>query len=155
MGSGPRHKPVSLKVLRMGEKQAKQLLRKQTPVPGPIGEPPDTFTPAQREAWAYAVENAPRDVLKRIDKYVLAAFIVAADTHRIASEGLNRSGLLVKTENMSYPQQNPFLPIMNRQMMLMIRAASELGFTPCSRARIDSDKPAMPESVEGAWEDAV
>jgi phage terminase small subunit len=32
--------------------------------------------------------------------------------------------------------QSPYLPIMNRQAVLMMKAASELGFNPTSRSKI-------------------
>jgi phage terminase small subunit len=59
--------------------------------------------------------------------------------------------LLVMSPVQKIPIQNPYLPIVNRQMLLMLRAASELGFTPCSRARIDAASP--PTSANGAWDD--
>ena len=34
------------------------------------------------------------------------------------------------------PIQNPYLPIVNRQALVMLKAASELGFTPAARPRI-------------------
>ena len=64
-------------------------------------------------------------MLKRIDKSILAGFIVAADTHRQATLELQRTKLLVKSPT-GIPLQNPYLPIINRQYMLMLRAASEL-----------------------------
>lgn len=144
-------KPTELKILRMGSKQAERLVRKITPTSGPIADPPEWLTDAQKESWRFAVEHAPRDVLKRIDRAVLAGFIVAEDTHRLASIELARTTLLVKSPKVGLPLQNPYLPIVNRQMFLMLRAASELGFTPCSRARIDAGNP--PAAEVSDWED--
>lgn len=152
MAYGPHVKPVELKILRMGSKQADKLVRKITPTSGPLVDAPEWLTAEQKLDWQYAIENAPKDVLKRIDKSVLAGFIVAADTHRKASIEAGRSGLLIKSPTLGVPIQNPYLPIMNRQMMLMLRAASELGFTPSARARIDSGNPARPSDL-GDWED--
>jgi P27 family predicted phage terminase small subunit len=42
---------------------------------------------------------------------------------------------VVKTSN-GNAVQNPFLPIMNKQAMIMLRAAEQIGFTPASRTRI-------------------
>jgi len=138
---GRNNKPTGLKILRMTGKKAAKLVGKITPTPGPLADAPDWFTDEQKIEWAYAIANAPRDVLRRIDKTVLAGFIVAADTHRQAVIALQKSQLLVKSPKQALPLQNPYLPIVNRQMVLMMRAASELGFTPCSRARIDSGNP--------------
>jgi P27 family predicted phage terminase small subunit len=143
--------PTELRVLRMSAKKAEKLAKKITPTPGPLVDPPDWLTAEQKEAWKYAIENAPRSVLKRIDKSVLAGFIVAEDTHRKASVAMAQSQLLVKSPKQELPLQNPYLPIVNRQYMLMLRGASELGFTPCSRARIDSGAP--PQAVDSGWDE--
>lgn len=148
--TGRKRKPTPLKILSMTSKRAEKLVKRITPTAGPLVDPPDWLTPEQREAWTYAIENAPRDVLKKIDKSVLAGFIVAEDTHRRASIFLQQSQLLVKSPTQGVPQQNPYLPIVNRQMMLMLRAASELGFTPCSRARIDAGQTA-PHGFADDW----
>ena len=153
MPYGPHMKPTELKILRMGSRQAERLVRKITPTPGPLDEAPDWLTPDQKLDWQYAIENAPQDVLKRIDKAILAGFIVAADTHRQASIEAARSGLLIRSPKQMLPTMNPYLPIMNRQMMLMLRAAAELGFTPSARARIDSGNVPAPEASD--WDDIV
>jgi len=143
--------PTNLKVLRITAKKAEKLMRKVTATPGPLVDPPEWFEEGQKTAWHYAIENAPVQVLRRIDKSILAAFIFAEDLHRKACLAMQKEELLVSSPK-GYALQNPYLPIINRQTMLMLRAASELGFTPCSRARIDAGKPAQP--VMGSdWED--
>jgi len=143
--------PTELKVLRMTSKKAEKLARKITPTPGPLIEPPDWLTAEQKVEWTYAIENAPSNVLKKIDKAVLAGFIIAQDTHRKASVAMAQTELLIKSPTQGLPLQNPYLPIVNRQMVLMTRVASELGFTPCSRARIDAG--GTPAPLTGAWDD--
>lgn len=149
--AGRKKKPVELKILRMTGKQAEKLITKRTPTPGPLFDPPDWLTAEQKIEWQYTLENAPREILRRIDKAILAGFIVAEDTHRKASIAMAQSQLLVKSPKQELPMQNPYLAIINRQMVLMIRAASELGFTPCSRARIDAGN--IPQQPAGDWED--
>lgn len=148
---GDKPKPPELKILRMTAKKAEKLLAKRTPTPGLLTDPPEWLTAEQKADWQYAIENAPRDVLRRIDKTVLAGFIVAQDLHKQATLALQKTQMLVKSEKMTVPMQNPYLPIVNRQFVLMMRAASELGFTPCSRARIDQGNP--PAAPSGDWED--
>ena len=143
--------PTALRVLRMTSKKAEKLLAKQVPTPGPLTDPPDWLTADQKADWQYAIQNAPREVLKRIDKAVLAGFIVAQDTHRRAAVAMASLQLLVKSPKLELPMQNPYLPIVNRQFVLMVRAASELGFTPCARARIDAGN--VPMAPAGDWED--
>lgn len=148
---GDKKTPTSLKILRVGAKQAEKLLKKQTPTPGALVEPPGWFTAEQKQAWKYAIENAPRAVLRRIDKAVLAGFIIAEDTHRRAAEEMATKALVDQGPTHKIARQNPYLQIVNRQYMLMMRGASELGFTPCSRARIDAG--AAPVVSQGDWED--
>ena len=148
---GDKPTPTNIKILRLTGKKAEKLLKKQTPTPGALIEPPDWFSAEQKEAWKYAIDNAPRDVLRRIDKAVLAGFIVAEDTHRKAAVLMAQTELLVKSPKQELPMQNPYLPIVNRQYMLMLRGASDLGFTPCSRARIDAGNTVQP--AQGDWED--
>jgi P27 family predicted phage terminase small subunit len=143
-------KPIDLKVLRMTGKKAEKLLAKKTPTPGALAEPPEWLSPEQKAEWDYAIANAPRNVLRRIDKMVLSGWIVAADTYRLAAIAI-REGLLVKSPKQGVDLQNPYLAIMNRQYLLMVKGASELGFTPTSRARIDAGK--VPETNAGDWED--
>jgi P27 family predicted phage terminase small subunit len=143
--------PTPIKILRAGAKQAEKLKKKIIPTPGDLFEPPDWFSADQKEAWSYAIENAPRGVLRRIDKAVLAAFIIAQDVHQKASVAMQQTTLLVKSPKQDLPMQNPYLPIVNRQYQLMLRGASELGFTPCSRARIESGN--VPQAPAGDWED--
>jgi P27 family predicted phage terminase small subunit len=148
---GDKPMPTELKILRMTAKKAQELARKITPTPGPLIEPPDWLTEEQKEEWRYGIENAPCHVLKKIDKAVLAGFIVEQDTHRKASVAMAQTELLVKSPTQGLPLQNPYLPIVNRQMVLMTRVASELGFTPCSRARIDAGAAPVPAASD--WDD--
>ena len=150
---GDKATPTAIRVLRMTGKKAEKLLRRQVATPGPLLEPPEWLTAEQREAWAYVIANAPRDVLKRIDKSIVAGFVVAEDLHRQASIEVARSGLLVKSPKQALQMQNPYLAIANRQFVLMQRAASELGFSPCSRARIEAGN--TPAAPAGDWEDVA
>jgi hypothetical protein len=50
---------------------------------------------------------------------------------------------MVKSPN-GYPIQWPYIAIANRQAEIMLRIASEFGFTPASRSRIATPSPAEP-----------
>jgi hypothetical protein len=65
---GDKPMPTELKVLRMTAKKADKLIRKITPTRGPLIDPPNWLTDDQKAEWGYAIKNAPRDVLKKIDK---------------------------------------------------------------------------------------
>jgi len=149
--NGRQKTPTTLQILRSTSKQAAKLAKRQIETPGELNEPPEWLDDAQKREWKYAIENAPRNVLKKIDKAVLAAFIVAQDIHRRAVIAAATSQLLIKSPKQELPMQNPYLPIINRQALLMARLSSELGFTPCSRARIDAGNTTTTNA--GDWDE--
>ena len=55
-------------------------------------------------------------------------------------EQIQKYGTMVKSPT-GYPIQSPYLAIANRQAELMMRIASEFGFTPASRSRISAPPP--------------
>jgi len=50
-------------------------------------------------------------------------------------EAIQKYGTMIKSPS-GYPVQSPYLAIANRQAEIMMRIASEFGFTPASRSRI-------------------
>jgi phage terminase small subunit len=50
---------------------------------------------------------------------------------------------MVKSPN-GYPVQSPYIAIANRQAEIMLRIASEFGFTPASRSRIATPSESEP-----------
>jgi P27 family predicted phage terminase small subunit len=139
--SGQRPKPAILKRLHGSD----QPVNPAEPIP--VGdltdnptECPPHFNEEQRAAWEYAVRNSPPGLLKRIDGSALEAWVVAHCLHRRATREQNarpsmlfRQGTQVTT--------SPLIGIINRQAIIMLRAAGELGFTPVSRPRIQGTGP--------------
>ena len=95
----------------------------------------------QRTAWDYAVRHAPAGVLHAIDAGVLAVWVEAECRHRaatIAQARLDQGSalpLLTRTKD-GTPVQSPYLGIINRAALVMLKAASELGFSPAARPRL-------------------
>jgi P27 family predicted phage terminase small subunit len=83
-------------------------------------------------------------LLKRIDRGVLIVWVVAEDLHRQAAEVQAKVGLLVRIKTRAtigqddprVPSASPYINILNQQAKIMLKAASELGFTPVSRPRV-------------------
>lgn len=137
MTRGRKPKPTALKLV--GGNAGKRVLNKNEPKPtGNLYDPPDWLTEKQVEGWCYAIESAPYGLLKRLDRSTLVAWVIAEDLHRQAVEKLNGGALLIKTPN-GMPVQSPYLAIVNKQAAIMIKAASEMGFTPASRSRVEVD----------------
>lgn len=135
---GRRPKPTLIKELEGNP--GKRPLNKHEPKPeGDLFAAPEWMTESQREGWAYAIVNAPPGLLKYLDRSMLAIWVVAEDLHREAAEKIAQYGLLTKSPKAGLPLQSPYLAILNKQAQLMIKAGAELGFSPASRTRVQTD----------------
>lgn len=157
MPVGRKPKPTHLHVIEGTSNTTRHRGRKREPKPtGELQDAPDWFTDAQRDVWSYGLRSAPRGLLKAIDLSVFTVWVVACDAHRQAAEQLAKlgpGGLLTRTATRhGRPDangnpttvggsvvQSPLVGIMNRQALIMIKAAAEMGFTPSSRARVVTD----------------
>jgi P27 family predicted phage terminase small subunit len=130
-------KPVPTKLKIVRGNPGKRALNHDEPIPpGDLAEPPDWLSASQKAGWNYAIENAPKGLLKCLDRSVLTAWVVAEDLHRRASEQVDKFGILTKAPNTGLAIQSPYLPVVNKQAAIMMKAAEQLGFSPVSRSRI-------------------
>lgn len=137
---GRKPKPSFLRLVEGN--RGRRPLNVNEPVPaGQLRDAPKYFSAAQREIWAYAIEHAPAGLLRCLDRDTLAVWCVACDLYQVANEmqaQIDQNAtlkLLTRTTDGALVQ-SPYLPIINRQGTLMLKAASELGFTPSSRSRV-------------------
>jgi len=65
---------------------------------------------------------------------------------------IQKYGTMVKSPS-GYPMQSPYIGLANRQAELMMRIASEFGFTPASRSRISAPPPDQLPLLELAAEE--
>jgi len=151
MITGRPPKPTHLKILN-GNPGGRPLNTREPKPVGDLKEPPAHYDDELREVWHYYIDNCPKGLLKRIDSGVLEVWCEAHVLHRKAVENVRKFGMLVKPKNSDVPVQSPWLPIVNKQAFMMLRAGSEMGFSPASRTRI-----AMGEAGEkcGAWDDVA
>lgn len=133
--AGRKPKPTALKLIQGTERPGR--VNKLEPIPqGNLDDAPEWMTKSQKDGWTFAIRSSPKGLLKQLDKSALSVWVVSEDLHRQASEKLAQFGLLTKAPNTGLPIQSPYLPIVNKQAAIMLKAASELGFTPSSRTRI-------------------
>ena len=99
-------------------------------------EAPSWLTKSQKEGWNYAIEHAPPDLLRLLDRSILAVWVVAEDLHRQAAEKVGAHGMLIKDPNTGLPMQSPYMHVLNKQSLIMMKAAALLGIGPASRAGI-------------------
>jgi P27 family predicted phage terminase small subunit len=101
-----------------------------------ISECPPELGPVARREWDRLVgELASLRMLTNLDRAALAAYCGAYALWAEATEAIQKYGTMVKSPS-GYPIQSPYVSIANRQAEIMMRIASEFGFTPASRSRI-------------------
>lgn len=134
---GRKPKPTALKVL---EGKTGSVMNNREPLPEKgLVSSPDWLTPNQKASWDYWIDNAPKNLLTSIDKNVLTVYVVAEDIHRQAVEAIREAGLIVPSPVKGEPMQNPWLAILNKQALILLKAGAELGFSPSSRSRVSID----------------
>jgi P27 family predicted phage terminase small subunit len=85
-------------------------------------------------------ELAKLNLITHLDRGALATYCGAYGLWAEAMGQIQKYGTMVKSPT-GYPIQSPYLSIANRQAELMMRIASEFGFTPASRSRISAPPP--------------
>jgi P27 family predicted phage terminase small subunit len=76
-------------------------------------------------------------MLTNLDRAALAAYCGAYALWAEATEAIQKYGVMIKSPQ-GFPIQSPYLSVANRQAEIMMRIASEFGFTPDSRSRISA-----------------
>lgn len=134
---GRRPTPTRLKVL--AGNPGKRPLNTNEPKPEvAIPECPIELGPVARKEWERLVsELAALRILTHLDRAALAAYCGAYAMWAEATEAIQKFGTMVKSPT-GYPVQSPYVSIANRQAEIMMRIASEFGFTPASRSRISA-----------------
>ena len=140
---GRRPKPTRLKVL--AGNPGKRPLNEREPKPEPsVPDCPPELGPVARREWdRLVVELGKLRILTNLDRAALASYCGAYALWAEAMEQIQKYGAMVKSPS-GYPQQSPYLAIANRQAEIMMRIASDFGFTPASRSRISAPKENLP-----------
>ena len=132
---GRRPKPTRLKMLTGNP--GKRRLNEDEPRPDAnIPECPPELGPVARTEWDRLVDElAVLRMLTNLDRAALAAYCGAYALWADATVQIEKYGAMIKSPT-GFPIQSPYLSIVNRQAEIMMRIASEFGFTPASRSRI-------------------
>jgi P27 family predicted phage terminase small subunit len=129
-------KPKGLKKIASSEHQL--LTETKEKKPTRILECPSELGPVARQEWDRLVgQLTSKGVLSSSDRGPLAAYCTAFALAMEAAEMVHKHGAMIKSPN-GFPMQSPYLSHLNRQIEIMMRIASEFGFTPASRSRIFS-----------------
>jgi P27 family predicted phage terminase small subunit len=137
---GRRPKPTRIKALTGNP--GKRPLNLHEPRPEPtLPECPPELSPAAQREWArLTVELSKLNLITNLDRGALATYCGAYGMWAEAMEQIQKYGTMVKSPT-GFPIQSPYLSIANRQAEIMMRIASEFGFTPASRSRISAPPP--------------
>lgn len=140
---GRRPKPTRLKMLTGNP--GKRPLNNSEPRPEPaVPDCPPELSEAARSEWnRLASELAPLRIVTNLDRAALAAYCSAYGLWAEATEAIHKYGAMIKSPS-GFPVQSPYVAIANRQTEIMIRIASEFGFTPASRSRISAPSDSDP-----------
>jgi len=153
---GRKPKPTRLKVITGNP--GKRPLNLDEPSPEPaIPDCPPELNPAARREWDRLVaELGKLSVLTNLDRAALAAYCGAYALWAESTEAIGKYGVMVKSPT-GFPIQSPYVSIANRQAEIMMRIASEFGFTPASRGRISvppESEPMLFDQVEAGTPEA-
>jgi phage terminase small subunit len=176
MKAGRKPTPAALLKLKGTENVTRARERGPEPeAPGDLlADPPDWLTDGQAASWRYAVEHAPRGILRLIDRGLLTVWCEAEDRHRRATEAQamldKRSPRMpfmmirrkpapkAKKEGEAAPPAeapelsvSPYLGVINQAAQVMVRAASEMGFAPAARPRLAETNPGAAMPNDSPW----
>jgi P27 family predicted phage terminase small subunit len=134
---GRRPKPTRMKLL--SGNPGKRPMNMHEPKPEPmIPDCPAELGPVARREWdRLASELGKLKLLTTLDRAALAAYCGAYSLWAEATDAIQKFGTMVKSPS-GYPIQSPYVSVANRQAEIMMRIASEFGFTPASRSRIST-----------------
>jgi len=140
---GRRPKPNRLKALTGNP--GKRSLNEYEPQPdAAIPDCPPELGPIAQREWDRLVgELASLRLITNLDRAALAAYCGAYAMWAEATESIQKFGTMVKSPT-GYPIQSPYVSIANLQAEIMMRIASEFGFTPASRGRISTPSASEP-----------
>jgi len=132
---GRKPKPTHLKAITGNP--GKRPLNAHEPAPEiQIPDCPEQLGPLAQKEWNRLVGDlAKLRLITALDRAALAAYCGAYALWAEATEAIQKYGSMVKSPT-GFPMQSPYVAIANRQAEMMMRIASEFGFTPASRSRI-------------------
>jgi len=140
---GRRPKPTRLKLLT-GNPGKRPLNRTEPRPEAVIPDCPLELGPVAKREWdRLAGELTTLRLLTSLDRAALAAYCGAYAMWAEVTEAIQKYGAMVKSPS-GFPIQSPYVAIVNRQAEIMMRIASEFGFTPASRSRISTSAKTEP-----------
>jgi P27 family predicted phage terminase small subunit len=150
---GRKPKPTSVKV-HAGNPGKRRLNHREPRPAAVIPECPAELSPAAKAEWErLGRELVGLKMLTALDRAALAAYCEAYALWIEAITAVRQYGTMVKSPS-GHPMQSPYVAIANKQAEIMMRIASEFGFTPASRSRISIPAEREPTLFDFANDEA-
>jgi P27 family predicted phage terminase small subunit len=143
---GRKPKPAELKIIQ-GTFRKDRANPRQIAAHGYLTDPPEHLNEEQKQIWRDASADAPKSLLKKIDRSNFEVWVVSYGTYRESQRLLAKTSQVIKTTHGNWIT-NPILTNMNKQAAIRRKAASEMGFTPASRSRVVADSDV---EVDNPW----
>jgi P27 family predicted phage terminase small subunit len=96
--------------------------------------PPELCAVARAEWNRIVGELIALSILSKFDRGPLAIYCQAYAMWLEASQAIEKYGMMIKSPN-GHPMQSPYVSVLTKQAEIMLRIASDFGFTPASRHR--------------------
>jgi len=167
MSVGRKPTPTYLKLVK-GTARAGRTPPNEPKPRGNLDTPPPDLSPAELELWNYYKENAPLGLLTNVDREILRMWCGSCALYSRAAADVAKRGPYLKPKRRKvngrwrYPKPgeetpNPSVWTMNKQALIARGFASELGFSPAARTRIDlsSTLPMTPHGKDEADQKAL
>ena len=135
--AGRKPLPVAVKKIKGTLQKCRTNAHEPKPV-GQLGLPPEYMSEVAKEAWTYAVENAPPGLLSSLDAAVLERWANCAGMYREVLAKINRAGvsaMIVKTPS-GILRRSPLMDVVRDLANEMKGYEAEMGFTPASRSKV-------------------
>jgi len=102
----------------------------------PGAEPPSELVdPHAREEWRRVIDTLAQGHVTTVDRPTLAAYCAKyGQWRRLEREAALQPSIISAPSG--YPMPNPLISMANKAMLMMMKAAAELGLTPSSRSRV-------------------
>src|SRR6266542_3472042 len=141
-------KPLPTVIKRLKGTLQKCRINPYEPKPqGTLGEPPEYMSDEAKEAWCYALSNAPPGLFCPLDASMLERWANCAALYHEAASKISRAGIsamLTKAPN-GLLRRSALRDMIRDLSREMKGYETEMGFTPATRSRVSGHKEASPE----------
>jgi P27 family predicted phage terminase small subunit len=160
MQRGPKPKPIAQLKVQGTYDASRHRRRERAPVAeGDLADvaPPVWLSTQQKRAWRQAIQDAAKGVLKRADRQLFLAYIVAAARFEVALRKQNEldasvGAVPLLTRSVAGALTvSPYVRMMNQASAVIVQLGAELGFSPSARTRLGQPAGPISDDDSSTW----